>query len=130
MKLDMGMNEDLAFLKSLLSFCINESDDADTKFGKIVSVIYNQLETKKFVLKQAELISNHVDNNLIFAIAVGLMNTEEMFGKEKALNVLERKLREQITSVTGQTNEELDNEVKKAVVFADLMTHGIHIEMQ
>jgi len=99
----MGMNEDLAFLKSLLSFCINESDDADTKFGKIVSVIYNQLETKKFVLKQAELISNHVDNNLIFAIAVGLMNTEEMFGKEKALNVLERKLREQIRSVTGQT---------------------------
>lgn len=129
MKLDMSMNEDLAFLKSLLSFCINESDDADTKFGKIVSVIYNQLETKKFVLKQAELISNRVDNNLIFAIAVGLMNTEEMFGKEKALNVLERKLREQITSVTGQTNEELDHEVKKATVFADLMTHGIHIEM-
>jgi replicative superfamily II helicase len=129
MKLDMGMNEDLAFLKSLLSFCINESDDADTKFGKIVSVIYNQLETKKFVLKQAELISNRVDNNLIFAIAVGLMNTEEMFGKEKALNVLERKLREQITSVTGQTNEELDHEIKKATVFADLMTNGIHIEM-
>ena len=129
MKLDMSMNEDLAFLKSLLTFCINESDDADTKFGKIVSVLYDQLETKKFVLKQAERISNNIDDNLIFAIAVGFINTEELFGKEKALNVLERKLREQITSVTGQTNEELDHEIKKAVVFADLMTNGMHIEM-
>ena len=125
----MSMNEDIVFLKSLLSYCINESDDTDTKFVKIISVIYNQLETKKFTLKRAEEISNNIDDNLIFAIAVEFVNTEELFGKEKALNVLERKLREQITSVTGQTNEELDHEVKKAAVFADLMTNGIHIEM-
>lgn len=129
MKLKMSMHEDVVFLKSLLSFCINESDDTDAKFCKILAVLYNQLETKKFVLKQAERISNHIDDDLVLAIAVEFINTEELFGKEKAINNLERNLREQITSVTRQTNEELDHEIKKATVFADLMTNGMHIEM-
>ena len=111
----------------LLSGCVYAESAPETETEQETNAY--QLETKKFVLKQAERISNNIDDNLIFAIAVGFINTEELFGKEKALNVLERKLREQITSVTGQTNEELDHEIKKAVVFADLMTNGMHIEM-
>ena len=56
------------------------------------------------------------------------MSCVELHGKEKAIQILEKNLRKQITSVTKQTDDELTHELVKAMVFSDLMIHGIHID--
>lgn len=124
----MDIYADLAFLKSILSFIIRTDDDVETKFENIVCVIYNQLETKKFKNKRAAEIAARINPQLVIAVASGFMNCVELYGKEKAIRILEKNLREQITSVTEQTNDELTHELVKAVAFSDLMIHGIHID--
>lgn len=124
----MDIYADLAFLKSILSFIIRTDDDVETKFENIVCVIYNQLETKEFKNKRAAEIAARINPQLVIAVASGFMNCVELYGKEKAIRILEKNLREQITSVTEQTNDELTHELVKAVAFSDLMIHGIHID--
>lgn len=124
----MDIYADLAFLKSILSFAIRTDDDVETKFENIVCVIYNQLETKEFKNKRAAEIAARINPQLVTAIATGFMNCVELYGKEKAIRILEKSLREQITSVTKQTDDELTHELVKAMVFSDLMIHGIHID--
>lgn len=124
----MDIYADLAFLKSILSFVIRTDDDVETKFENIVCVIYNQLETKIFKNKRAAEIAARINPRLVTAVASGFMNCVELYGKEKAIRILENNLREQITSVTGQTDDELTHELVKAVAFSDLMIHGIHID--
>lgn len=124
----MDIYADLAFLKSILSFAIRTDDDAETKFENIICVIYNQLETKEFKNKRAAEIAARINPQLVTAIATGFMNCVELYGKEKAIRILEKNLREQITSVTKQTDDELTHELVKAMVFSDLMIHGIHID--
>lgn len=124
----MDIYADLAFLKSILSFVIRTDDDVETKFENIVCVIYNQLETKEFKNKRAAEIAARINPQLVIAVASGFMNCVELYGKEKAIRILEKNLREQITSVTEQTNDELTHELVKAVAFSDLMIHGIHID--
>lgn len=124
----MDIYADLAFLKSILSFAIRTDDDVETKFENIVCVIYNQLETKEFKNKRAAEIAARINPQLVTAIATGFMNCVELYGKEKAIRILEKNLREQITSVTKQTDDELTHELVKAMVFSDLMIHGIHID--
>lgn len=124
----MDIYADLAFLKSILSFAIRTDDDAETKFENIICVIYNQLETKEFKNKRAAEIAARINPQLVTAVASGFINCVELYGKEKAIRILEKNLRKQITSVTKQTDEELTHELVKAMVFSDLMIHGIHID--
>lgn len=124
----MDIYADLAFLKSILSFVIRTDDDVETKFENIVCVIYNQLETKEFKNKRAAEIAARINPQLVIAVASGFMNCVELYGKEKAIRILEKSLREQITNVTKQTDDELTHELVKAVAFSDLMIHGIHID--
>lgn len=124
----MDIYADLAFLKSILSFVIRTDDDVETKFENIICVIYNQLETKEFKNKRAAEIAARINPQLVTAVASGFINCVELYGKEKAIRILEKSLREQITSVTKQTDDELTHELIKAVAFSDLMIHGIHID--
>lgn len=124
----MDIYADLAFLKSILSFAIRNDDNVETKFENIVCVIYNQLETKEFKNKRAAEIAARINPQLVTAIASGFINCVELYGKEKAIRILEKNLREQITSVTKQTDDELTHELIKAVAFSDLMINGIHID--
>lgn len=124
----MDIYADLAFLKSILSFAIRTDDDAETKFENIICVIYNQLETKEFKNKRAAEIAARINPQLVTAVASGFINCVELYGKEKAIRILEKNLRKQITSVTKQTDDELTHELVKAMVFSDLMIHGIHID--
>lgn len=123
----MDIHADLAFMKSILSFAIRE-DDVETKFENIVCVFYNQLKTHEFKHKRAAEIAARINPNLVMAIAAGFMDCVDLYGKEKAIRILEKKLREQITSITKQTDDELTHELVKAMAFSDLMIHGIHID--
>lgn len=118
---------DLAFLKCILSMLV-QNDDVDMKYTKIAIVIYNQIGPGVFYHAKAKEISDQVDPILSHAIAKGFMDACETFGKEKALEIFEINLREQIKKVTGQTDAELNKELTHACAISNLMVNGIHID--
>lgn len=123
-----NMASDLAFLKCLLTFIRNQESSVDEKFMDIIAVIYNQMGPVKYHNARAAKIAKEINPTLIVNIATSVMQMEKEHGKAYAIGVLEHKLIDAITDVTGQTIEELDKELDKARLISKLMTEGIHID--
>lgn len=118
---------DLAFLKCILTMLI-QNDDVETKFAKVVVIIYNQIGPKQFNLQKARDIPDSVNPVLATSVAKGFMDLIETVGKERGIEIFEITLREQIRKVTGQTDAELNNELIHVSAITDLMINGIHID--
>lgn len=123
------MAADLAFLKSLLTFTRDPESSIEEKFINVIGVLYNHMGPKMYHHERAKEIALSVNPMLVANIASSVIQCEEDRGEAYAIGVLEHKLIDVVTDITGQSIEELDKELKEARLISKLMTEGIHINI-
>jgi hypothetical protein len=119
---------DLAFLKSILSFTRDPSISMEDKYYDIILVIYNQLDKKIYHNPRAKAIGERINPNLVYSIASSFKDCVDKYGRDEAVNILDKRVTKAVKAVTKQTDEELDKELRNAKIISDLLVNGIHIE--
>ena len=119
---------DLAFLKSILSFTRDPSISMEDKYYDIILVIYNQLDKKIYHNPRAKAIGERINPNLVYSIANGFKDCVDKYGRDEAVNILDKRVTKAVKDVTKQSDEELDKELRNAKIVSDLLINGIHIE--